>query len=166
MSLGETPISSIFSSRKRKRSTNIGENLPIGQKLIIPTNQDGIPNEDTEATIAFGTKLGVIARRDIPISYKDWRDIPKSDPSLISNAVNCLAQYFEFDYQESIDTKFTRTRLNDNWRAYKHELYMQFVKDQNPAVVREVVPKGHAILIEDWREFVEYCNSDEFKVVY
>ncbi|KAL5720595.1 hypothetical protein ACHQM5_013251 [Ranunculus cassubicifolius] len=73
---GEVPNFGRNSSRKQKRSTNIGDTLPVGRKLVLHCNDDLQPNEEDEVTIAFSTKAGFVVRRDIPICYTNWRKVP------------------------------------------------------------------------------------------
>ncbi|KAL5717285.1 hypothetical protein ACHQM5_010319 [Ranunculus cassubicifolius] len=160
---GEVPIAARNSSRKRKRSTNIGDTLPTGIKLVLRCNDDLQPNEDDEITIAFSTKAGVVVRRDIPICYTNWRKVPDTYKK---NVAKCLGDYFEYDYQESLDTEYTRKKLNNMWRSYKQELYRDHVKDKNPRIVRENPPSTYTQPLEEWKIFVDNCNTQEFKRCY
>ncbi|KAF9596804.1 hypothetical protein IFM89_013590 [Coptis chinensis] len=63
----------------------------------------------------------------------------------------------------TIDTDYTRQKLNEAWRNYKHTLYETFVEDEDPSVVKEVAPCN--IPLEDWHKFVDYCNTDKFKAM-
>lgn len=162
MRADETPISDSPTSRKRQRSQNIGHNMPVGQKLILHTNYLCQPHINDPVTVAFQTKVGIIARRDIRICYMDWRrDVPPTD---IEDAIKCLGEHFEYDYQESLDTPYTRKKLNGAWRTFKSQLYQEYVEDENPSLVKEAVPDDLAIPLEDWRQFVDNCNTDQYKV--
>ncbi|KAF9621176.1 hypothetical protein IFM89_016670 [Coptis chinensis] len=63
----------------------------------------------------------------------------------------------------TIDTDYTRQKLNEAWRNYKHKLYETFVEDEDPSLVKEVAPRN--IPLEDWHKFVDYCNTDKFKAM-
>ncbi|KAF9619311.1 hypothetical protein IFM89_006498 [Coptis chinensis] len=99
-----------------------------------------------------------IARRDIPICYDDWQHINKG---IKDKVIKTLGRQFVFEYEKTIDTDYTRQKLNEAWRNYKHKLYETFVEDEDPSLVKEVAPRN--IPLKDWHKFVDYCNTDKFK---
>ncbi|KAL5724600.1 hypothetical protein ACHQM5_007840 [Ranunculus cassubicifolius] len=111
-----------------------------------------------ESVDAFGTRLGHIARRDIPICYADWRKVPSTHKE---KAIAAIGLQFIFEDEGTIDTAHTWGKLNDYWRTYKCELYNEYVKDQDPELVKQKAPDG--LHLEDWRKFVDTCNTEEFK---
>ncbi|KAF9594977.1 hypothetical protein IFM89_035750 [Coptis chinensis] len=69
-------------------------------------------------------------------------------------------------FNEDMDDRhldYTRQKLNEAWRNYKHTLYKTFVEDEDPSLVKEVAPRN--IPLEDWHKFVDYCNTDKFKAM-
>ncbi|KAF9602346.1 hypothetical protein IFM89_026684 [Coptis chinensis] len=124
------------------------------------TNRKGQPVTPIENVSEFGTILGYIARRDIPICYDDWRHINKA---IKDKVIKTLGRQFVFEYEKTIDTDYTRQKLNEAWRNYKHKLYETFVEDEDPSLVKEVAPRN--IPLEDWHKFVDYCNTDKFKAM-
>ncbi|KAF9593447.1 hypothetical protein IFM89_023142 [Coptis chinensis] len=77
--------------------------------------------------------------------------------------IKTLGRQFVFEYEKTIDTDCTRQKLNEAWRNYKHKLYKTFVKDEDPSLLKEVAPRN--IPLEDWHKFVDYCNTDKFKIM-
>ncbi|KAF9607060.1 hypothetical protein IFM89_030887, partial [Coptis chinensis] len=125
------PGSSVSASSK-KRGPSIGIEEIKGQprpELVMQNNRKGQPVTPIDVVSEFGTRLGYIARRDIP----------------------------------TIDTDYTRQKLNEAWRNYKHTLYETFVEDEDPSLVKEVTLRN--IPLEDWHKFVDYCNTDKFKAM-
>ncbi|KAF9599591.1 hypothetical protein IFM89_001087 [Coptis chinensis] len=154
------PSSSVAASSK-KRGPSIGIEEIEGQprpKLVMQTNRKGQPVTPIDVVSEFGTRLGYISRRDFPVCYEDWRHIAKD---LKDKVVKTLGRQFVFEYEKTIDTDYTRQKLNEAWRNYKHTLYETFVKDEDPSLVKEVASRN--IPLEDW--FVDYCNTDKFKAM-
>ncbi|KAF9593690.1 hypothetical protein IFM89_024507 [Coptis chinensis] len=151
------------SAASKKRGPSIGIEEIEGQprpKLVMQTNRKGQPVTPIENVSEFGTRLGYIARRDIPICYDDWRHINKA---IKDKVIKTLGRQFVFEYEKTIDTDYTRQKLNEAWRNYKHKLYETFVEDEDPSLVKEVAPRN--IPLEDWHKFVDYCNTDKFKAM-
>ncbi|KAF9624636.1 hypothetical protein IFM89_012132 [Coptis chinensis] len=156
------PSSSVAATSK-KRGPSIGIEEIEGQprpKLVMQTNRKGQPVTPIDIVSEFGTRLGYIARRDFPVCYEDWRHIGKD---LKDKVVKTLGRQFVFEYEKTIDTDYTRQKLNEAWRNYKHTLYETFVEDEDPSLVKEVAPRN--IPLEDWHKFVDYCNTDKFKAM-
>lgn len=103
--------------------------------------------------------MGYIARRDIPICYDNWRKVPSKYKK---KAVAAIGLQFIFEEEGTVDTDHTWSKLNEYWRNYKCELYHEYVKDQNPVLVKQHAPDG--LPLEDWRKFVDICSTEEFKV--
>ncbi|KAF9625512.1 hypothetical protein IFM89_023562, partial [Coptis chinensis] len=77
--------------------------------------------------------------------------------------IKTLGRQFVFEFEKTIDTDYTRQKLNEAWRNYKHKLYETFVEDEDPSLVKEVAPRN--ITLEDWHKFVDYCNTYKFKAM-
>ncbi|KAF9588264.1 hypothetical protein IFM89_008681 [Coptis chinensis] len=156
------PSSSVAATSK-KRGPSIGIEEIEGQprpKLVMQTNRKGQPVTPIDVVSEFGTRLGYIARRDFPVCYEDWRHIGKD---LKDKVVKTLGRQFVFEYEKTIDTDYTRQKLNEAWRNYKHTLYETFVEDEDPSLVKERSSRN--IPLEDWHKFVDYCNTDKFKAM-
>ncbi|KAF9608957.1 hypothetical protein IFM89_012125 [Coptis chinensis] len=97
----------------------------------MQTNRKGQPVTPIDVVSEFGTRLGYIARRDFPVCYEDWRHIGKD---LKDKVVKTLGRQFVFEYENTIDTDYTRQKLNEAWRNYKHTLYETFVEDEDPSL--------------------------------
>ncbi|KAF9591707.1 hypothetical protein IFM89_006053 [Coptis chinensis] len=93
--LGDTHIfGALTSSSKETRGLSIGvsEELPEGyEKVIIKLNEWAQPNEPKEEVDDFITKLGHIARRDIPICYDSWKPV-RAHESIIPKAIKALGR--------------------------------------------------------------------------
>ncbi|KAF9590938.1 hypothetical protein IFM89_000483 [Coptis chinensis] len=130
---GETHISGAStSSSKETRGPSIGvsEELPEGyEKVIIKLNEWGQPDEPKEEVDHFITKLGHIARRDIPIRYDSWKPV-RSHESIIPKAIKTLGRMYVFENIDTIDTDWTISKFQKAWKEYKHELFKKYVKDQ------------------------------------
>ncbi|KAF9619960.1 hypothetical protein IFM89_010576 [Coptis chinensis] len=99
------------SAASKKRGPSIGIEEIEGQphlKLIMQTNRKGQPVTPIENVSEFGTRLGYIARRDIPICYDDWRHINKGIKDKVIKTLGCQ---FVFEYEKTIDTDYTRTSI-------------------------------------------------------
>ncbi|KAF9619742.1 hypothetical protein IFM89_009084 [Coptis chinensis] len=118
-------------------------------------------DEPKEEVDHFITKLGHIARRDIPIHYDSWKPV-RSHESIIPKASKTLGRMYVFENIDTIDTDWTIRKFQKAWKEYKHELFKKYVKDQPPSFVREHPKQG--IPLQDWRQFVDNCNSEKFKV--
>ncbi|KAF9597912.1 hypothetical protein IFM89_022555 [Coptis chinensis] len=133
--LGETHISGAStSSSKETRGPSIGvsEDLPeCYEKVIIKLNEWGQPDEPKEEVDHFITKLGHIARRDIPIRYDSWKPV-RSHESIIPKAIKTLGRMYVFENIDTIDTDWTISKFRTN-------------------------------SAQDWRQFVDNCNSEKFK---
>ncbi|KAF9613629.1 hypothetical protein IFM89_009455 [Coptis chinensis] len=154
---------SSVSASSKKRGPSIGIEEIEGQprpKLVMQTNRKGKHITTIDVVSEFGTRLGYIARRDFPVCYEDWRHIGKD---LKDKVVKTLGRQFVFEYEKTIDTDYTRQKLNEAWRNYKHMLYETFVEDEDPSLVKEVAPCN--IPLEGWHKFVDYCNTDKFKAM-
>ncbi|KAF9620062.1 hypothetical protein IFM89_010712 [Coptis chinensis] len=130
------------------------------EKVIIKLNEWGQPDEPKEEVDHFITKLGHIARRDIPIRYDSWKPV-RSHESIIPKAIKTLGRMYIFENIDTIDTDWTISKFQKAWKEYKHELFKKYVKDQPPSFVREHPKMG--IPLQDWRQFVDNCNSEKFK---
>ncbi|KAF9606064.1 hypothetical protein IFM89_023087, partial [Coptis chinensis] len=112
--LGETHISGAStSSSKETRGPSIGvsEELPEGyEKVIIKLNEWGQPDEPKEEVDHFITKLGHIARRDIPIRYDSWKTV-RQDESIIPKAIKTLGRMYVFENIDTIDTDWTISKF-------------------------------------------------------
>ncbi|KAF9595960.1 hypothetical protein IFM89_006706 [Coptis chinensis] len=108
----------------------------------------------------FITKLGHIARRDIPICYDSWKPV-RSHESIIPKAIKTLGRMYVFENIDTIDTDWIIRKFQKAWKEYKHELFKKYVKDQPPSFVREHPKQG--IPLQDWRQFVDNCNFKKFK---
>ncbi|KAF9624419.1 hypothetical protein IFM89_011427 [Coptis chinensis] len=145
-------------------STPSGSNSLDNSQLNDRMDDDAPISGSSAASKRRGPSIGIeevegyIARRDIPICHSDWRNI---DKELIKKVVSTLGCQFEFEYDKTIDTDYTWKKLNEAWRNYKHTLYEDFVQDEDPSLVKEVAPRN--IPLEDWQQFVDYCNTDKFK---
>ncbi|KAF9619497.1 hypothetical protein IFM89_007245 [Coptis chinensis] len=161
---GETHISGASnSSSKETRGPSIGvsEELPKGyEKVIIKLNEWAQPDEPKEEVDHFITKLGHIARRDIPIRYDSWKLVCLHE-SIIPKVINTLGRMYVFENIDTIDTDWTISKFQKAWKEYKYELFKKYVKDQPPSFVRELPKQG--IPLQDWRQFVDNCNSEKFK---
>ncbi|KAF9587493.1 hypothetical protein IFM89_003432 [Coptis chinensis] len=118
----------------KKRGPSIGIEEIEGQprpKLVMQTNRKGQPVTPIDVVSEFGTRLEYIARRDFPVCYEDWRHIGKD---LKDKVVKTLGCQFVFEYEKMIDTDYTRQKLNEAWRNYKHTLYETFVEDEDPSL--------------------------------
>ncbi|KAF9592833.1 hypothetical protein IFM89_017798 [Coptis chinensis] len=162
--LGETHISgALISSSKETRGPSIGvsEELPEGyEKVIIKLNEWAQPDGPKEEVDHFITKLGHIARYDIPISYDSWKTV-RSHETIIPNAIKALGRMYVFKNINTIDTDWTISKFQKAWKEYTHELFKKYVKDQPPSFVREHPKQG--IPLQDWRQFVDNCNTKKFK---
>ncbi|KAF9607658.1 hypothetical protein IFM89_037891 [Coptis chinensis] len=156
------PGSSVSTSSKKK-GPSIGIEEIEGQprpKLVMQTNQKSQLVTAIDVVSEFGTRLGYIAHRDFVVCYEDWRHIGKD---LKDKVVKTLGCQFVFEYEKTIDIDYTRQKLNEAWRNYKHTLYETFVKDEDPSLVKEVAPCN--IPLEEWHKFVDYCNTNNFKAM-
>ncbi|KAF9611913.1 hypothetical protein IFM89_036696 [Coptis chinensis] len=70
---------------------------------------------------------------------------------------------YVFENIDTIDTDWTISKFQKAWKEYKHELFKKYVKDQPLSFVREHSKQG--IPLQDWRQFVDNCNFEKFKVV-
>lgn len=124
----------------------------------------GQPSKPKKDVDLFITKLGHIARRDIPIRFENWKEVhlEKNDNCIVAKAVETLGTMFAFEHLSSIDIDWTRNKFRLAWKEYKHELYNKYIKDQPPSIVKENPQDG--IPLQDWRRFVDNCNSEKFKV--
>ncbi|KAF9588433.1 hypothetical protein IFM89_010192, partial [Coptis chinensis] len=130
------------------------------EKVIIKLNEWAQPNEAKEEVDHFITKLGHIARHGIPIRYDSWKPVC-SHESIIPNAIKALGKMYVFENINIIDTNLTISKFQKAWKEYKHELFTKYVKDQPPSFVREHPKQG--IPLQDWRQFVDNCNTEKFK---
>ncbi|KAF9607367.1 hypothetical protein IFM89_033955 [Coptis chinensis] len=135
----------------------------ITKRKFLRLNGLGQPSKPKKDVDFFITKLGHIARRDIPIRFENWKEVhlDKNDKCIVAKAVEALGKMFAFEHLSSIDIDWTRNKFRLAWKEYKHELYNKYVKDQPPSIVKENPQDG--IPLQDWRRFVDNCHSEKFK---
>ena len=147
------------SSRRRGVTHHSCNTQDDGRKIKLSINEFGQPNDGNADGTTFSSAIGVLARAHIPITYKTFTDVP---PEYIQRIISTLEEKFEFENVGGVDGAYVRNRINAAWRNHKYRLYMSRVKDKDPIVAREG-PAPTQVPIDDWRIFVDYCNSEEFK---
>ncbi|KAH6785854.1 hypothetical protein C2S51_038309 [Perilla frutescens var. frutescens] len=104
--------------------------------------------------------IGLLARQEVKISYKSWRQVPQEVKDNIWESVNSSYK---------VDQKWKTGCLesaNGKWRQWKSNLFNKFiVPNQNDPVKLHRPPQGSGILQEDWSEFVIDRMSEEFKIL-
>ncbi|KAK1314460.1 hypothetical protein QJS10_CPA06g00353 [Acorus calamus] len=82
----------------------------------------------------------------------------------IKKITDLLNEKFEFDGTWVVVGKYLDERMNAMFRGHKYDLKVKYIKDRDPAVVKEG-PIPPNVSIEDWRTFVDICNSEEHKAI-
>ncbi|KAF9587545.1 hypothetical protein IFM89_004003 [Coptis chinensis] len=54
--------------------------------------------------------------------------------------------------------------LGEAWRRHKSTLYKNLVKGKSPTIVKQG-PAPEGVNLEDWRVYVDICNTEKFQVV-
>ncbi|XP_058095988.1 uncharacterized protein LOC131241252 isoform X2 [Magnolia sinica] len=146
----------------KKRGPAKGASLDVqpDRKKVLKTNEFGQPNEDCPNHRHFASHIGVLTRTHIPIIYQDFRQVPREH---IQTVTDTLSQFYEFESQSwDASLIYITHRINETWRNYKKRLTAKYIKDNDPAVVRDgPVPPG--ISMEDWRVFVDQHSTEQFK---
>lgn len=104
--------------------------------------------------------IGLLARKEVKISYKSWKQVPQEVKDNIWESVNLsykVDQKWKAGCLESANTK---------WRQWKCKLFNKFiVPNQNDPMKLNQPPQDSGILQEDWSEFVNDRMTEEFKVL-
>ncbi|KAK1283110.1 hypothetical protein QJS10_CPB21g01200 [Acorus calamus] len=151
------PESLASTSSKRRGPTRGIFSKSEGKKTVC-INELGQPNANSEA---LGSAIGILFRSHIPITYKSYADVPSEYKKKVTDTLN---EKFEFDGTGVVVGKYLDERMNAMFRSHKYGLKVKYVKDKDPAVVKEG-PIPPNVSKEDWRTFVDMCNSEEHKTI-
>ncbi|KAK1307015.1 hypothetical protein QJS10_CPA10g00425 [Acorus calamus] len=151
------PESLASTSSKRRGPTRGIFSKSEGKKTVC-INELGQPNANSEA---LGSAIGILVRSHIPITYKSYADVPSEYKKKVTDTLN---EKFEFDGTGVVVGKYLDERMNAMFRSHKYGLKVKYVKDKDPAVVKEG-PIPPNVSKEDWRTFVDMCNSEEHKTI-
>ncbi|KAF6176429.1 hypothetical protein GIB67_010066 [Kingdonia uniflora] len=142
-----------------KRGRSRGPTMLLnGEKKFVSTNYLGQPNKGDQNHHDLVTTLGVQTRIHIPIIYADIKAVPRDS---IKNIMNHLEGSFDMP---DVSREYLRNRIVAVWRNFKSDLHTKYVKGKNPTVVKAGVAPEF-VNIDDWRTFVDYCNSVVFQAL-
>ncbi|KAF6143125.1 hypothetical protein GIB67_011084 [Kingdonia uniflora] len=143
----------------RKRGRSRGPTMLLnGKKKFVNVNYLGQPNKGDQNHHDLVTTLGVQTRTHIPIIYADIKAVPRDN---IKNIMNHLEGNFDMP---DVSREYMRDRIITVWRNFKSDLHTKYVKGKNPTVVKAGVAPEF-VNINDWRTFVDYCNSVAFQAL-
>ncbi|KAF9619696.1 hypothetical protein IFM89_008373 [Coptis chinensis] len=152
------------SSSKETRGPSIGvsEELPEGyEKAIIKLNEWGQPDEPKEEVDHFITKLGHIARRDIPIRYDSWKPV-RSHESIIPKAIKTLGRMYVFENIDTIDTDWTASSLR-NIENYKKQKNSSCLGRKSAAVAKVEMAKEKGVSVSSITRLDQYMHNHKRK---
>ncbi|KAF6173861.1 hypothetical protein GIB67_039812 [Kingdonia uniflora] len=157
VNIGNSPSSPPIVGGKRGRSRG-PTMLPNGEKKFVSANYLGQPNKGDQNHHDLVTTLGVQTRTHIPIIYADIKAVPRDN---IKNIMKHLEGSFDMP---DVFREYLRDRIVAVWRNFKSDLYAKYVKGKNPTVVKAGLAPEF-VNIDDWRTFVDYCNSAVFQAL-
>ncbi|KAL8541245.1 hypothetical protein ACS0TY_002483 [Phlomoides rotata] len=128
--------------------------LKNNEKKLVVFNDRGQPT-GTNGT-EMQSYIGVLARRNIKIAYREWKDVPMSDKDTIWEGVN---EKFIVDQSWK---KSCLVSANNKWRQFKATLTSIDLDahDMNtPPTLYQFITK------DDWTDFVYTRMSNDFKSI-
>ncbi|XP_058076825.1 uncharacterized protein LOC131225321 [Magnolia sinica] len=150
------------SSRKRGPTRCAFLHEQPDRKKVLKTNEFGQPNEDCLEQKKFASHIGILTRTHIPIIYQDFRQVPHAHIQMI---IESLSRAYEFEGQSG-DASLTNVtkRIKETWQNYKKRLTAKYIKDKDPAVVRDspAPPKHPYRGLEKLDEL--YSSNPSFKI--
>ncbi|XP_021753214.1 uncharacterized protein LOC110718640 isoform X2 [Chenopodium quinoa] len=130
--------------------------LQPGVRFVVPINALDQPvRKGGHVLVKF---LGDVARNGelCPIGEVNWH---KVDKSCKANIINLIREKFVLPDRVEIDKSILK-HVGKKWRAYRHELKMQFKKpDRTQEQVASIVPKG--VDATQWLKLVQYWFSEK-----
>ncbi|KAL8485947.1 hypothetical protein ACS0TY_028018 [Phlomoides rotata] len=133
--------------------------LKNNEKKLVVFNDRGQPT-GTNGT-EMQSYIGVLARRNIKIAYREWKDVPMNDKETIWEGVN---EKFIVDQSWK---KSCLVSANNKWRQFKAMLttivYSRVKQDLDAHDMNTPPSLYHFIAKDDWTDFVFTRMSDDFK---
>ncbi|XP_021776499.1 uncharacterized protein LOC110740317 [Chenopodium quinoa] len=130
--------------------------LQPGVRFVVPVNAFDQPvRKGGYVLVKF---LGDVARNGelCPIGEVNWH---KVDKNCKVNIINLIREKFVLPDRDEIDKSILK-HVGKKWRAYRHELKVQFKKpDRAQELVASIVPKG--VNSTQWFKLVQYWFSEK-----
>jgi len=136
----------------------------------------------TRETTSFSTEFGILVRKNVPLKYQHWKDVPKEcklkiwETLKVNNMVlinfKCfrliLTNYkFCFLFVSQLDwgikdeievQKYYYQRMAERHRKWRTEMTKVWRKGETPDFAKEHIEE------KDWEEFVAYRATEKFEV--
>ena len=135
--------------------------MPQGRLVVSEVTQVGEPSMPPKYCGQFKTACGVVARDNVPITYRTWTG-PQGDVTVVPDSLKAtlwtkILDVFQFPPgTEELVRKRALTIMGTCWKNWKTLLNKEYVKrDQTPNF------DEHPKLQDFWDEFVEYKKSEE-----
>ncbi|KAH6800800.1 hypothetical protein C2S52_001264, partial [Perilla frutescens var. hirtella] len=125
---------------------NLAQRKAKGIRQEVQFNKLGQPFGPFAAEMQ--SYIGLLARKEVKITYKTWKNVPTEVKELIWELVNLSYQVDERWKTGCLES------ANAKWRQWKTKLYNDFIvphKD-NPSKLNDPPPYS-GILLEDWSRF-------------
>ncbi|KAM6586742.1 hypothetical protein CsatA_009347 [Cannabis sativa] len=134
------------------------KNRSEGILLEVEYNQWGQCIGDTANELV--SQIGLYARRNLPLSYNDWRKVPMEFKNLLWEYIKSM---FKLGPEAKHSTLKTAGRRWKDWKAFLTRNLIFKYKDKVPAML-DRPPDAYASCYkpEDWKEFVAKRCSPEW----
>ncbi|KAF9608591.1 hypothetical protein IFM89_010076 [Coptis chinensis] len=157
-----TPESSNAPKETRGKAKGMSDTPNTKKKVWLTLDHLEQPCHPLAEVSRFSSECGVLVRRDVRICYDTF---PTALKHTLVDVFETLETSFGFVGRPSINTIYTKKVIGEAWRRHhKSTLYKNLVKGKSPAVVKQG-PAPEGVNLEDWRVFVDICNTEKFQVI-
>ena len=136
----------------------------------------------TQETTGFSTEFGILVRKNVPLKYHRWKDVPdanklkiwetlkvnnmvlinfKSFRLILTNSKFCFLFVWQLDWGIKDETEvqaYYYKKMAACHRKWRTEMTRVWRAGQTPDFVKEHIE------IKDWEEFVAYRETEKFDV--
>ncbi|XP_054776612.1 uncharacterized protein LOC129285091 [Prosopis cineraria] len=127
-----------------------------GRKLNIAWNAKGQPINPGRSR--FVSYIGVVTRREVPISYNTWRAVPRSNKEAVWEEIESS---FNIDASRK---KYVLGTASRQLRSFRTVLTAKYLRDANGKIIEHPPARyAHLIKQEDWDAFIGRRKDKSFK---
>jgi hypothetical protein len=141
-----------------KRGQHGRHQLSKDVHAIFKIGPNGEPLEPETVIGTFSNQISCLVREHVPITYQDWRKVPKELKDLVWKGVQLRFNYPKEQFEEKACRKHALTIAGKALRTLRNHLYQDYV-----LVDRSPLEDYNFINRQVWDEFLQLVSTPEFE---
>ncbi|XP_010233183.1 uncharacterized protein LOC100826644 [Brachypodium distachyon] len=122
----------------------------------VPVEYNAKGQPVCENALEFSNFLCTVVKRDIPVKYKDWREV---NVTMKTGLMTTLRKYYVVDDKLK---DWVMGSAHKKWRDFKSNLKEKFFEDSKTDEEMKAL-RDDRISPEDWEELIKFWRSEEAK---